>query len=1061
MPLSVTLPFPRLLSLLALVASTVLAVAAETKRPFSVPAGAAETTLKLFSEQSGRGVVFSTDAVKGITTNPVRGELTASEALDRLVARTGLAIRWDEPSASFSVHRAAATPPADPPSPKIPARAESTPAARATTDEAVTLSPFVVATDQDRGYTPGSVTSGSRLALSLRETSAVIGVLTKEFIDDIGATSIDQAAQWGANVYFDGNENNSVATNFLPNAVVRGVPGSSWSLARNYFIAYVPVDTALTERVEIPRGPNAALYGDAPLGGLVNSNSKRAKPQRTFAEIVAITDSNGTVRGSFDTNVSRSERFALRVNAVAEQRRGWRDNDVQHNRSLLLSGTWQPLRRTSVRGEIEFDYNSRTLPPENLTDGVSAWNRTTVINAPLAANPAATTGVTTFSTSGGADYWVLDSGNPSAGLVNWRGFGRTTGKGGALLPDAGAAIALRPDLPNVTRLPSRTFSFNPRSTPFTEKNTKLFAGYIEHTFDSGLALELAYQHVEPRVVKFQGSPYNNYYIDVNTTRPGGGANPHFGEAFTEIDYARSTVRNWVDDARILAAYRVKWRFMEQRLVGMAGQHRDQYNQLLYRLTRVNGTSNLTQNAANLVRVRRYVSELTSVLPAPFDSNGLDVEERAYQLIKQNAYTTYVQAAAAGRYWDGRVSTTLGIRHDDFKQDATTQSPGPGSVTVNDGPRYIWNSADPVRRATPTPYDDYPQKYPKQSITAGATYFPHRSLGVFVNHSQGFNVVGTGPHLDGTPWDPPSNNGYDYGLKLELFDSRLSGTLSRYQSTRTGVDNFGSVAGNFRTIWGLIRDGYNNSGNPTAGTAAQSELDGVNAGAIPSRTTKADGWELDVTANLTRHWRATFNVALPRNQMFDSAAEMRAYYQSHLAAWRTLAATPGFDSTGLTNQFNTIETFIANNADGRTPNGVSDYTARVFTTYRIPTGWLKAFRFGGGLRFDGPRVIGVPQVYQATSATAGAFVTPDPLAVIKSPSSVIATGMIGYDFKLARQPVAVQLNLENLFDNRRIVYTGYTTYTQLNSAGVQKGYQVPSAFRYLTPLSASLRVTVRF
>lgn len=72
--------------------------AAETKNPFNIPEAAAAVSLMVFSEQSGHGVIFSTDAVKGVKTNAVHGELPAREALARLVARTGLAAKFDEPS---------------------------------------------------------------------------------------------------------------------------------------------------------------------------------------------------------------------------------------------------------------------------------------------------------------------------------------------------------------------------------------------------------------------------------------------------------------------------------------------------------------------------------------------------------------------------------------------------------------------------------------------------------------------------------------------------------------------------------------------------------------------------------------------------------------------------------------------------------------------------------------------------------------------------------------------------------------------------------------------------
>lgn len=112
-PISSTTPCRRihlaawfLRTAVALMALAVAPLAAvEALRNFDVPAGSAEATLKLFSEQSGRGVIFATDGVKGITTNPVRGQFASRDALDRLIARTGLTIRYDEHSGSFSIVR--------------------------------------------------------------------------------------------------------------------------------------------------------------------------------------------------------------------------------------------------------------------------------------------------------------------------------------------------------------------------------------------------------------------------------------------------------------------------------------------------------------------------------------------------------------------------------------------------------------------------------------------------------------------------------------------------------------------------------------------------------------------------------------------------------------------------------------------------------------------------------------------------------------------------------------------------------------------------------------------
>lgn len=77
----------------------------ETRRRFDLPAGPAEKSLRLFSEQSGSGIVFSTDKVQGVRTNAVRGEFTITEGLNRLLAGTPLYAVPDRDTGDFSVTR--------------------------------------------------------------------------------------------------------------------------------------------------------------------------------------------------------------------------------------------------------------------------------------------------------------------------------------------------------------------------------------------------------------------------------------------------------------------------------------------------------------------------------------------------------------------------------------------------------------------------------------------------------------------------------------------------------------------------------------------------------------------------------------------------------------------------------------------------------------------------------------------------------------------------------------------------------------------------------------------
>jgi hypothetical protein len=83
--------------------SYVRAADRDEKRSFDVPAVAAEKSLKLFSEQSGRGVVFVTDKVNDVHTKAVKGQFTPREALDLMLTSTGLAVKQDEKTGALAI----------------------------------------------------------------------------------------------------------------------------------------------------------------------------------------------------------------------------------------------------------------------------------------------------------------------------------------------------------------------------------------------------------------------------------------------------------------------------------------------------------------------------------------------------------------------------------------------------------------------------------------------------------------------------------------------------------------------------------------------------------------------------------------------------------------------------------------------------------------------------------------------------------------------------------------------------------------------------------------------
>jgi iron complex outermembrane receptor protein len=94
-------------AVLSLGFALVAAAADAGRKTYDLPAGDAAATLKQFTDQSGEQIDYAVAQVSGSKTNAVSGDLTAREALDRMVAGTELTVVQDEKMGALAVKRAA------------------------------------------------------------------------------------------------------------------------------------------------------------------------------------------------------------------------------------------------------------------------------------------------------------------------------------------------------------------------------------------------------------------------------------------------------------------------------------------------------------------------------------------------------------------------------------------------------------------------------------------------------------------------------------------------------------------------------------------------------------------------------------------------------------------------------------------------------------------------------------------------------------------------------------------------------------------------------------------
>ncbi len=301
------------------------------RRLFALARGRAQETLETFSEQAGVQIVFLVGDVRGVATNPVRGHFAVREALDRLIAGTGLVVKQDGKTGAFVIKRERASEPTPPasrgaaPNPKPtadpPQNMKSrnlaalgawfvaqqaafaqTPAPGA--DEAVQLPEFNVSSTKADNYRATQALSLARISGAILDTPVTVNVMTRELFDDLGANSTFDAARYFPGIGAGRGAGTTAGINDRMN--FRGFESFTRTV-NNFSSTFIPgnsssidtIEPEYVERVEIVMGPDAILNPTGTPGGSMNvvTKSPLFKPQGILKAVVG---NYSAQKGSFD-----------------------------------------------------------------------------------------------------------------------------------------------------------------------------------------------------------------------------------------------------------------------------------------------------------------------------------------------------------------------------------------------------------------------------------------------------------------------------------------------------------------------------------------------------------------------------------------------------------------------------------------------------------------------------------------------------------------------------------------------------------------------------------------
>lgn len=229
-------------------------------------------------------------------------------------------------------------------------------------DETVKLPTFSVSTERDYGYRASNSIAGSRTNTPIKDLPVNIQVFTKDLMDDLGLmTQIDLEAYNGSLVNGGSDRNSNNAIQQAYNAFLFRGFQQNWGL-RDGIREYDPVDLQGIARVEVVKGPVAALYGLTYPGGVMQNITKAVDFGQNFTRTTLSLDSEGEYRASIDANYTgklNDGKFGVRVNGAHTRSKDQRAHSEGKVEYLSNNIAWQPTPSTTVELLMEKGYREK------------------------------------------------------------------------------------------------------------------------------------------------------------------------------------------------------------------------------------------------------------------------------------------------------------------------------------------------------------------------------------------------------------------------------------------------------------------------------------------------------------------------------------------------------------------------------------------------------------------------------------------------------------------------------------------------------------------------------
>lgn len=909
------------------------------------------------------------------------------------------------------------------------------------------LPEFTVSTTQDKGYYSANTLAGTRTNQLIKDTPMTISVVNEDLMDDLNLTEVSSLEKVVASIQDEGET--------FTNSVVR----FRGLLTKNQLFEFMQrklgQDSYNVERVEVIRGANSLVYGQAAPGGKANYLAKKATFGDDKTKLQGEIGENGLYRASFDHNMQVNDKVAVRFMGTYYDREYSQDFKSKTLDGQTIAITYRPTDKTQFNLHLERYFEERISPRTSYLDRTGEYGKTGILE-----DLPATPDIVKYLSSRAMSYMINYNDGSLTGSNNTAG-------GNSRVPqlDINSADDLKLFYENAG-INADNFGYGSPDL-IRERYGYFFMGDVTHQFTDDLALKAAFSHEEYNGYTQQLATSGDLFLSAtsrailrdpdeepNSTEDGSGYVVYDGSdpdtmpsPYILPTWEQSYLTDDTDSIRTTLSWNKElFGSKQQFIIGLDYDRREstdiQYQQVLASAADLaslqdggdGSWSSSTYRARDYILLSDFHNGYTAFQEFNYTNevspnynpnanhsnsrhgNGNPGDEAADSLIDPNFYalrrsreavvdTKAIWLANQGSYMNGRLNTLLGIRFDHIDLEAVslqTQALG------ND---------------QSVPLDE---TYTQASPSIGALFWVNENFGLFANYAQSIESP-TGWVIDPMGQSVPAETGtgIEAGVKFELFEGKVSGQLTFFDITKEN-DSLSTLGTS-----SLIRL-FPYEGGLTGGPFDELY---TNEGAtfnpygrnVSGVDTTSSGIELDLYYNPTPNWSLFLGYAFS-DALFKSGPKDPATGGDLVEEGQRVPGTAQH-SANFTARYNFKEGTLKGwhvgcNLKYRSKSYYNRLYADVGSDYReTSSGSPRAGGIGGGFLDGRPDLF--PNVDEFGNPYAGAYTEHFDIWLSDSFETGIFLGWSGRLFNHEKDApkYSVQFAVDNLFNERDLIASG--------------------------------------